>query len=210
MRGAATRSREARAEAADSIATGIIDSVPLRLARAHTEPEIEAMQRLRADVVVEMGWAPAARFPDGLERDAYDERAVHVGAWEEDLLVGTSRVIPPDSEGRLPLETDFGVELENPERFVEVGRTAIIPARRGDARHALVVALFAHCWLELRALGRVDLVANLPSKLIDLYTSLGFRIEPLGGARMIWGEERLPVQFDVLGSIDSLEAVWFG
>ncbi|MCA1680858.1 MAG: GNAT family N-acetyltransferase [Actinobacteria bacterium] len=197
-------------EIADSVAARILDQVPFRLGRARTVAQIEEMQRLRAETMIEMGWASSEDFPDGLERDAHDERAIHVGAWDGAQMIGVSRVILPDARGRLPIETDFGVELPAGCELVEIGRVLIVPARRGEGRRALSTALFAHCWREMRTIGYTELVANLPAKLIDVYRGVGFQIEPLGPGRWIWGEERHPVRFDVLGSADSLVAVWLG
>ena len=202
-----TASRAARIEAADAIAARVVEAAPFRLGAAQRADQIEAMQRLRAATVVKMGWAPPEQFPEGLERDEQDARAVHVGAWEGNELVGTSRVIPPFENGGLPLEEEFGVSLELPGEMVEVGRTVIVPAKRGDAEHGLVVAIFAQCWREMRALGFTELVANVPAKLLEVYRGIGFRVEVLGRGREIWGEERFPVRFDVLGSVDALSAL---
>ena len=168
------------------------------------------MQRLRAETIVEMGWAPAERFPDGIERDPHDERAIHVGAWKDEELVSVSRVVPPDADGRLPIEGDFGLELSRRGELVEVGRTLVVPAHRGDGRHALLLALFAQCWREMRAIGYSDLVASTPFRLIDVYRGVGFRIELLGPGRWVWGEQRYPVRFDVPRSAEAMAPRWLG
>ena len=191
---------------ADAVARNVIALVPQRLATAATEAEREAIFRLRYQTVVELGWASPADFPGGLERNDDDEGALHVGAWEGPALVGSARVVPPRRATPLPIERDFGIEADSDQ--VEVGRTVITPGFRGQTDHGLVIALFAKCWLEMRALGFTELLSAIPPRLIEVYRSIGFEIRELGAGRTHWGEERIPVRFDVLGSTPELVRVW--
>jgi N-acyl-L-homoserine lactone synthetase len=191
---------------ADGLAEELISAVPYRLAAARSDSEREAAFRLRYRTVVDMGWATPEDLPDDIERDEDDERSTHVCAWHGDELVGTSRVVLP-LEGRpLPLEAELGLALDS-EGVVEVGRLVIVPRLRGDSRHLLLVALFAQSWLEMTARGFTDLVSAAPRRLLDIYRSLGFTVIELGEARDHWGEERLPVRFDVIGSVPRLRRV---
>ena len=194
---------QTRAAVADRVAEGVIDAVHYHLEVARSEDEREAVFRLRYRTVIEMGWATPDELPDGVERNADDEDAIHVGAWDGEDLVGTARVVLRRNDRRLPLEREFGVDT-NP-RDVEVGRTVIVPRLRGATGHGLVVALFARCWQEMRAVGFTDLVSAVPPRLIDLYRSLGFTVIKLGASREHWGEERFPVRFDVIGSVPELQ-----
>lgn len=187
---------------ADRIAEKVIEAVPYRLELARSEAEREAAFRLRCQTVIEMGWGTPEEFPDGVEKTEEDERASHVLAWDGDELVGTARVVPPREGRRLPLEVEFGVRVDP--REVEVGRTVVVPRLRGATGHTLVVALFARCWQEMRALGFTDLVSAVPPRMIELYRSLGFTVIELGASREHWGEERVPVRFDVTGSVPAL------
>lgn len=192
---------------ADRLAEKVISAVPYRLAVASSETDREAVFRLRYRTVVEMGWAKPEEFPDGMERDEDDERSVHVCAWDGDELVGISRVVLPRKGGPLPLESEFDLALDS-EGLVEVGRVVILPQLRGDARHGLLVALFAQAWLEMTARGFTDLISAIPPPLVDLYRSLGFTVLELGGAREHWGEERFPVRFDVISSAAEVQRIW--
>lgn len=191
---------------ADRVAQNAIAAVPQRLATADTEAEREAVFRLRYQTVIEMGWATAEEPPGGVERTDDDERALHVGAWEGEELVGAARVVLPREGRSLPLERDFGLEAKSTD--VEVGRTVITPRLRGATGHGLVIALFAKCWLEMRALGFADLISATPPRLIEVYRSIGFTITELAAGREHWGEERIPVRFDVLGSATELRRIW--
>jgi hypothetical protein len=154
---------------------------------------------------VEMGWARPEELPGGMEVTPEDDEALHVVAWEEDEPVGSARVVLRHEGADLPLEREFGIRVRAED--VEVGRTVIVPRLRGSTGHALVVALFAGCWQEMRALGFSELVSAVPPRLIELYRSLGFTVIELGKGREHWGEERVPVRFDVLGSVSGLRRV---
>jgi N-acyl-L-homoserine lactone synthetase len=187
---------------ADRVAERAIESVPQRLGTASSEEEVVEVLRLRYRTVVEMGWARPEQLPDGIERDEDDDRAVHVVARDGERLAGSARVVLPREGRPLPVEREFGVRARPGD--VEVGRTIIVPRLRGDARHALVLALFARCWLEMRSRGLTELISAVPPRLIEVYRSLGFTVLELGAAIEHWGEERLPVRFDVVGSAPEL------
>jgi N-acyl-L-homoserine lactone synthetase len=187
---------------ADRIAEKVIGAVPYRLTVARDAAEREAVYRLRLRTVVEMGWAEPEDFANGMERTDDDDDAIHVIAQDGEELIASARVVLPGEGRDLPLEREFGLRVEA--RDVEVGRTVIVPRLRGATGHALVVALFARCWREMRRLGYTELVSAVPPRLIELYRSLGFTVIELGEARTHWGEERLPVRFDVVGSAPEL------
>jgi GNAT superfamily N-acetyltransferase len=185
---------------ADRLAERLIAAVPQRLGPARTQGDRNAVYRLRYQTVVEMGWAKPEEMPDGIERDEDDDRAVLVCAHDGDELAGTARVVLPREARPLPLEREFELEVESRET-VEIGRLVILPRLRGDARHGLLLALFAQCWLEMRMRGFSELICAAPQRLIDVYRSLGFTVIPLNAPREHWGEERFPVRFDVIGSV---------
>jgi predicted GNAT family N-acyltransferase len=194
---------ETRALAVDRLCEEFISAVPYRLAPASSEGEREAVFRLRYRTVIEMGWAKPEDLSGGTEQDEDDECSVHVGAWDGDELDGTARVVLPQAGRPLPLESEFDLDLGS-EGLVEVGRLVVVPSLRGDARHLLMVGLFAQCWLEMTGRGFTDLVSAAPARLLDVYRALGFTLIELGAGREHWGEERFPVRFDVLGSVAEL------
>jgi N-acyl-L-homoserine lactone synthetase len=188
---------------ADRVAETALAAVPQRLATAASDAERDAVFRLRYRTVVEMGWARPEELPDGIERNDDDDGAIHVIAWNGDDLAGAARIVLPCEGKTLPLVREFGVQV-NPED-VEVGRTIIVPHLRGDAHHALVVALYAQCWLEMRSRGFTELVSAVPPRLVEVYRALGFNVIELGPAQEHWGEPRFPVRFDVIGSLPELQ-----
>jgi N-acyl-L-homoserine lactone synthetase len=190
---------------ADRVAERVIDAVPYRLEVARSEAEREAVFRLRYLTVVEMGWANPDELPDGIERTEDDDDAIHVVAREGDELVGTARIVLPRDGRKLPLEREFGLRADPGD--VEVGRTVVVRRLRGATGHGLVVALFARCWQEMRALGYTELVSAVPPRLADVYRSLGFTVIELGSTQEHWGEERIPVRFDVIGSVPELRRI---
>src|SRR5262249_40989092 len=83
---------------------------PLAFGVARSPAELEAVYRLRYEVVMDQGWAKPEGFPDGLERDAFDERALQIVVWDGSELVGTTRLVAPKAGCRLPTEEAFDVE----------------------------------------------------------------------------------------------------
>lgn len=172
---------------------------PVRVAVAGRRADREAAYALRFRQVVADGWAPAKRFPDGLERDAHDADAVQVCAWEGDELVGTLRLVLPVPGRLLPVEEAFGLRVEPAGAVAEAGRLVIDPAHRGDAAHRVWGALFARAWLTMRGRGLSVLAGAATLSMIERLRALGLPFEVLGPARRFWGEERHPVRLDPAG-----------
>jgi N-acyl-L-homoserine lactone synthetase len=180
--------------------------VPLSVDVAKSPEQLRAAHRLRFDHVVRSGWARPEDLTDGLERDAYDDRAAHVAVWDADDLVGTVRLVFPSHGVRLPVEDDFGMEIEPHGEAVEVGRLVIAAERRGDLAHRAWGALFGRAWLEVRGRGYGVVAGAATRGLVDVYRSLGLPIEILGPAREHWGEARHPVRLDPSAA---RRATWF-
>lgn len=77
----------------------------------NTLADIKRCMKIRYDVYcLELGWESAEAFPDRLERDVFDEAAVHILLKERagGQPVGAARIVYPDaavSDGRLPVVT---------------------------------------------------------------------------------------------------------
>src|SRR5258707_11385790 len=72
-------------------------AAPIRFDVAQSPAELEAVYRLRYQVAIERGWATPADMPDGLERDAYDDRAVQIVGWDKEGSVAVVRLVFPHS-----------------------------------------------------------------------------------------------------------------
>jgi N-acyl-L-homoserine lactone synthetase len=202
--------RNARADShlrgLDQLTEQVIASVePLSLEIVESAADLDAVYRMRYQCVVEQGWADPEDFPDGRERDPSDPVATTIVCRDGDAIAGTVRMIPPDAEGVLPSEKDFGFRLEPPGRAVESGRLVIGSDYRGGAGHPVLAGLFSRCWLEARRAGYDRVIALIPSKLIAVYRGLGVRVIELAPPRMHWGQERTPVEID--GAEDTFAAV---
>lgn len=92
---------------------------------------IEDVFRLRYQVYcTEWGFEDPADYPDGLERDKYDDYSVHFGAYLEgtDEIVGTTRIIV-DPPFDMPIEKNFSFDRKisslRPGRIGEISRFAV-------------------------------------------------------------------------------------
>lgn len=180
--------------------------VPLEFAAARDPAEIDAVLRMRTECVIEEGWGVPADFPDGRERDEYDQGATFVTCRDGATLVGSARLVPP-VPGRRPLiDKEFDVRLAAPERVLEAGRLVVPRRHRRGRSHRILVGLFARSWLLARELGfdRIVGQANAPS--IGLYRALGLSVVMLGPPRTYFGEERMPIE--VAGAQERLSTAW--
>ena len=171
-------------------------AAPLRVAVAVGPDELDAVFRLRYQHVVARGWARPRDLPGGLERDAYDEGASQIAAWDGDALVGTVRLVLPRAGRRLPVEDAYGVDVEPRGRVVDVGRLLIAERHRGEPSHRAWGALFARCWIETRSAGFTVLGGTATAAMVERFRALGLAFEILGPARLYWGEPRHPVRLD--------------
>lgn len=196
-------------EVADTVARHILELAgPLRIEVAHTDAELEAIFRLRFQVASEMGWIAPGEAPDGLERDSYDDDAIHIGAWDGERLVGTQRLVFPAPGRPMPLEEAFELEIEPRGQVVQADRTAIARSHRGDRRHLLLAGLMSRSWLEWRSRGFHRCTGAITEPLVHVYREVGLDVEVLGEAREYWGELRSPARFDVLAAVGRLTDLW--
>jgi Acetyltransferase (GNAT) domain len=170
----------------------------LRVALARDDGERAAVYALRHRHVT----GDAA---PGLERDPYDDDALHVCAWDGPELAGTIRIVLPAPGRPLPVESDFDLVVEPRGQVAEAGRLVVAPERRGDPAHRTWGGLYGLAWLSLREHG-IAVVAGVASAgMVERLRGLGLPVEELGPARPHWGELRHPVRLDPAGSAPA----WF-
>ena len=154
--------------------------------------------RLRAQAVIEQGWALADELPDGLEHDAYDDLAIHVLVWDEGAAIATGRLVLPPQP--LPTEELCGLTIEPRGLVVDVGRMAVARSHQSH-RHAVFLALLAHLYAEVRQRGYTAGCGLVSARARSLMRLLGLPLEVLGDERAHWGEMRTPVRFEITGEV---------
>jgi N-acyl-L-homoserine lactone synthetase len=185
----------------DALAPVLVErAAPVRFAIASSRAQREAVWRLRATAVIEHGWMAPDAFPDGMERDRFDDCAELVAGWDGDTLVATARLVFPTPGKPLPTEDAFGVVAQPRGQVVNLDRLTVARAS-SDASHRVLIGLVARCWQELRARGYHLWIGVDTPGMIRLYRRLGWHVTPLGPARPYWGAERIPCRFDPVGGI---------
>jgi len=142
--------------------------------KAKGTEELENVFRLRYKVYCEeCGFEKKEDYPDGIERDEYDEHSTHFAAVRKGVVIGTVRLIH-NSEKGLPIEhhTRIDEDLSHLDRdkLAEISRLAVSKTFRKRARDGLLYAgqvkkplspaLFAEKPAE-RERRRTDLVTGL-------------------------------------------------
>ena len=174
-------------------AAWIARAAPVRFGVARSAEDVEAAYRLRHEVVVERGWAPADAFPGGLERDADDNAAVQVAGWHHGRVVATARLIRPADDHPLPTEAAFDMLLAGRDQLVDIGRVCVASAYR-DSAHRVFRGILGQVWYEMRRLGHEEGVMAVSDAVARLYERWGLGVTILGRSRMYWGELRLPAR----------------
>lgn len=175
---------------------------PLRFDLATEAGEREEVLRMRAACVVAEGWGRPEDFPDGCERDEYDDDATFVVCHDGDALAGSLRIVAPAPGRPLPTERAFALQARPAGGICDVGRVIVAPGRRSGQSHRILGGLCARGWLELAAQGRHSAISSATPELIELYGALGLDVTVLAPARVHWGARRVPVQ--VTGNRESV------
>ena len=177
----------------DLLASAVVKRVlPVRFRLANSITDLHQVFRLRYQVVVEKGWAKPEKFPDGIERDAYDDRAAHILAVDSGELVGTSRIVFPQPGSRLPTEEAFDVIFESKRGVADIGRICVAPGYRGE-NCRIFSALLGQSWIEMRNRGCTRALAAIKPSVARVYMRWGLKLKVLGTVCNHWGEERYPV-----------------
>ncbi|HYI24115.1 MAG TPA: hypothetical protein VD767_01790 [Thermomicrobiales bacterium] len=182
----------------DALAQTLIARVaPVRFGLASTAEEREATYRLRARAVLDHGWATPDDVPGGIERDRFDDCAVHLAGWVGDRMVTTARLVVPVPNDTLPTGEHFEITVPLPAGCANLDRM-VVAGDSADPGHRIFVALAFHGWAEMRRRGYHAFVGVVTPGMLRLYRRLGFHVIPVGEPRVYWGEERLPCLFDPL------------
>lgn len=187
----------------------IAANAPLRFGLVESAAAREQVFRLRYAVVIERGWMSAAQLPDGMEKDAYDEGALQVAAWDGEVLAATTRIVLPAPDRRLPTEAAFDLRFEPAGHVVDFGRTSIAKPYRDARRHRLLQGIIAYSWQQIVQRGFTEICAALSADMITRYQTVGFEVAVVGGGQIYWGAERFPCRFDLVKTAQVLQARYF-
>jgi predicted GNAT family N-acyltransferase len=175
---------------------------------AGTADERRAVFALRFAVLLERGWIDPAAFPDGLERDEYDDRAALLVAHVDGDVVGTFRLVTDANDVERFLR-ESGLELPA-EGTAIVGRLTVARAFRERSRE-LALGLYAEALRVLVGQGLERAASFAAENALRVLRLHGLRPQIPGPARVVDGVPRFPVVFDpnllatFLGSLDERE-----
>ncbi len=160
---------------ADELARGMVAAAALlRFCVAQSQEDRQAVYRLRYEVIIERGWAQPEDLPDGLERDEYDDLAIHIAGWDGTQIAATSRIVLPAPDVAFPTERTFEVKIEPHEQVVDMGRQ-IVARAYSNVQHLVFAALLGQTWLEMRARGFTRVCGDFTPAVTRLYRLMGFQ-----------------------------------
>jgi N-acyl-L-homoserine lactone synthetase len=178
-------------------------SPTVRFAVAQSPEEREAVYRARYTEVIQQGWAKPEEMPDGIERDEYDDQALHLVGWEDERMVIVGRLVFPSSDRPLPTETAYKLRIEPFQQVVDTGRAILIQADRSDPQHKLFLGLMGFAWQEMLARSYYRICATMTGSMLRLYRLMGIHWQVLGDSRLVWGEQRYPCSYDLVKTVQS-------
>jgi N-acyl-L-homoserine lactone synthetase len=192
----------------DNLSRGFIESVDtIRFDIARDNQQREAVYRLRYQVIIDRGWAQPGDFPDGMEHDHYDEKAIHIVGWDGNSLATTSRIVLPEASLILPTEEAFNIQIEPRGQVADMGRQ-IVARDYSSIKHKVFAALLAKTWLVIRSRGYSLVCGDFSPAVMRLYRIMGFDVKQLGPSKEFWGEERAPIVVDIAKSMMALVERW--
>ena len=185
----------------------VLWAAPVRFRVARSVAEREAVYRMRYRVVIDRDWGRAADFPDGLERDTFDDRAIQIIGQDGNRIVASSRIVLPAPGQPLPTEKGFGLEIEPRGQVADWSRT-IVANEYSNSSHLVLAGLVAQSWIETRRQGFFNICGTFSQGMIRLYGRLGLHFSVLSSPRRYWNEERVAVCLELLGSAQALSTRW--
>lgn len=186
----------------DALVAHLLEQSSLRFTIASDVRDATAAYRLRADAVRAARWHDES---DDLERDEFDELALHVIGWDGGVAVACGRIVLPP--GPLPTELACGIVVEPAAEVADVGRMVVAPSHQ-DHRHTTFVALLANLYLEVRRRDIAVACGMMSPRVRVVARHLGIHLDVIGDDRPYWGEPRAPVRFSVAASAPSLRQRW--
>jgi N-acyl-L-homoserine lactone synthetase len=186
----------------------IAKAAPVHFGVAQSLADKEAAFRLRSQALIARGSATPADFPDGMEHDAHDERAIEVVGWDQsNRVMATGRIVLPSHDHLLPTEEAFGLTIEPRGEVVDIGRFTVAHDLAAK-ENRYFVGLLGFCWLEARRHGYMRVCGTASPGMLRHYRRIGFIVTELAPPHVYYGEERFPCWYDVIGSAQALLKLW--
>jgi hypothetical protein len=188
----------------DAVTRAVVETLPtidFRVAR--TPMELDAIFRARYEVALDEGWINSETWPDGRERDGWDDAAVHVAGWEGDSLVAATRLVFPVAGRSLPTEEAFDLIVEPRELVADTGRTLVTTHHR-HRDHQVFFGAFCAAWQEVRAHGCCFATGAMAADVIRRCDELGMALSVLAGPIELWGEDRYAAYFSPLAFAEEI------
>jgi hypothetical protein len=180
----------------DALITRMLARSPFDYRVAEGDSEREIAYRLRGGAVLDRGWCTADDLPGGMERDKYDDRAIHVIGWDGDVAMSTGRVVLPPG---LPTEEACGLVAEPRGEVVDVGRMCVAASHQG-LEHAAFIGLMCRLYLVMRERGYRFACGMMSPPARAMMGLFGLELEILGPERTYWNEPRAPVRFSLMSA----------
>ena len=161
--------------ALDRVAEQLAGEAGVELGVADSAAELIAVHRLRYRDAAEHGRATVEDDRDGLERDAFDTRALQIYALDGEALVGTLRLVLPMPGKRLPVEEAFGLDVTPPGEAVDVGPPLLAAELAGERARRVADGMLAQAWFETRARGYLVMAGIASARPAERYSALRAR-----------------------------------
>lgn len=171
---------------------------------AFTEEERHAILHQRYSIFVDEFKFFAPR-DDGkeIEYDHYDEYSLLLGVWNEDILVGSCRLVLPNKTVGLPTLNVMRIDSEklvHNERTAEISRITVAATYRTFKKTIEVLQIMQHKINQIASEHNIlQLIGAVEPSFLRLlnYASLPYR--PIGPIQYLIGAERLPVLLTLKG-----------
>ena len=180
----------------DALVTRMLSRSQFDYRVAADENERAVAYRLRGNAVIDRGWRVADDLPGGMERDEYDDHAIHVIGWDRGVAMSTGRVVLPP---RLPTEKACGFVVEPRGRVVDVGRMCVAGSHQ-SLEHGALMGLMCRLYLAMRESGFEVACGMMSIPARALMGLFGLQLEILGPERTYWNESRAPVRFSLMSA----------
>jgi len=155
---------------------------------ADTDFELQSCYRLRYKVYCEeKRWISPSKFPDKMEIDEYDEKAVHVIAMNQDFqVVGLMRILYEKDFDRLPY-LDHPSMRENPYRTKNMAELSRFVITADESRYYVLRGLLRGIYQVCRKLDIENTVFVAEPSLPRLLTMFKYYTEPVSSPIKYYG-----------------------